>query len=170
MRRPTERTGPSRWDFRPSHLSATAGHAATVMIVVAVDGSESSARAVRWAAEHASGVGASVVAVHALEEPVYAVPPMVAVSMGPLPPEVRAEIHATLERDWCAPLAEAGVEFRAVLVDGPPAAAIIRLAESEEADLVVVGSRGRGGFSELLLGSVSHQLAHHVGRPLVIVP
>jgi nucleotide-binding universal stress UspA family protein len=56
------------------------------------------------------------------------------------------------------------------MVDGPPSAAIIKVAADEQADLVVVGRRGRGGFSELLLGSVSHQLAHHVGRPLVIVP
>jgi nucleotide-binding universal stress UspA family protein len=140
------------------------------MIVVAVDGSESAARAVRWTAEHARPLGARVVAVHALEEPVYAVPPMVAVSMGPLPPEVRTEVRTVLERDWCAPLADAGIEYQAELVDGPPAAAIIRVAQQHDADLVVVGSRGRGGFSELLLGSVSHQLAHHVARPLVIVP
>jgi nucleotide-binding universal stress UspA family protein len=140
------------------------------MIVVAVDGSESAARAVRWVAEHARPLGADVVAVHVLEEPVYAVPPMAAVSLGPLPPQVRTEIRDTLERDWCAPLRDAGVAYKAVLVDGPPAAAIIRLAQDESADLVVVGRRGRGGFAELLLGSVSHQLAHHVGRPLVIIP
>ncbi len=145
-------------------------HDQGVMIVVAVDGSEPSVRAVRWTAEQAPKLGASVVAVHALEEPVYAVPPMAAVSIGPLPPEVRTEVRATLERDWCAPLAAAGVEHRAVLADGPPAAAIIQTARDEQADLVVVGRRGRGGFAELLLGSVSHQLAHHVGRPLVIIP
>lgn len=140
------------------------------MIVVAVDGSESAARAVGWVAEHAAALQAQVIAVHALEEPVYALPPMTAVAMGPLPPEVRAEIRATLERDWCAPLVAAGIAVQAELVDGPPAAAIIRIADEHDADLVVVGRRGRGGFSELLLGSVSHQLAHHVHRPLVVIP
>jgi len=43
-------------------------------------------------------------------------------------------------------------------------------ANSEDADLIVVGSRGLGGFRELLLGSVSHQLTQHAGRPIVIVP
>ncbi len=140
-----------------------------MMIVVAVDGSESAFRAVEWVAEHADALHADVVAVHALEEPVYAVPPMTAVALGPLPPEVRAEIRATLERDWCAPLTEAGVPFKAELVDGPPAAAIIRYAKEHDADLVAVGRRGRGGFSELLLGSVSHQLTHHLHRPLLVV-
>ena len=140
------------------------------MIVVAVDGSESAARAIQWVVEHGPRLGADVVAVHALEEPVYAVPPMAAVALGPLPPELRAEVRSTLERDWCAPLTDAGVPVKCELLDGPPAAAIIRVANEHDADLVVVGRRGRGGFTELLLGSVSHQLAHHVGRALVIVP
>lgn len=140
------------------------------MIVVAVDGSESSARAVQWTAEHAGRFEAEVVAVHALEEAVYAVPPTMGVAMIPLSPEARAELLDRVEREWCAPLTKAGVAFTATLVDGPPAAAVIHLAAERRADLVVVGRRGRGGFAELLLGSVSHQLAHHVGRPLVIVP
>ena len=140
------------------------------MIVVAVDGSESAARAIQWVVEHAPKLSADVVAVHALEEPVYAVPPMTAVALGPLPPELRAEVRSTLERDWCAPLTDAGVPVKCELLDGPPAAAIIRVAKDHDANLVVVGRRGRGGFTELLLGSVSHQLAHHVGRPLLIVP
>jgi nucleotide-binding universal stress UspA family protein len=39
-----------------------------------------------------------------------------------------------------------------------------------EADLVVLGTRGLGGFRGLLLGSVTHQVAHHVGCPIVVVP
>jgi nucleotide-binding universal stress UspA family protein len=141
-----------------------------VLILVAVDGSDAAARAVRWTADHAAQLKADVVAVHAIEEPVYAVPLAMAVAMQPLSPEARAEVQATLERDWCAPLADRGLSFKALLLDGPPASAIIRAAKELSAELVVVGRRGRGGFAELLLGSVSHQLAHHVGRPLVIVP
>jgi nucleotide-binding universal stress UspA family protein len=47
---------------------------------------------------------------------------------------------------------------------------IMKVAADVEADLVVVGRRGHGGFSELLLGSVPHALSHHCDVPVVIVP
>ena len=75
-----------------------------------------------------------------------------------------------IERDWCAPLTKAHVAFRTVVTDGSPAAAIIAVAQHEQADLVVTGRRGLGGFKELLLGSTSHELSHHLDCPLVIVP
>ncbi len=55
-----------------------------------------------------------------------------------------------------------------VLACGSPASCLIDAAR--DADLLVVGTRGRGGFTGLLLGSVSQQLAHHSPCPLVIVP
>lgn len=139
-------------------------------IVVAVDGSDCAHRAVEWCARIAPALDAEVVAVHAVEEPVYPVSALAYVSVPPLPPEAREEMRRVLEEEWCAPLSKAGVKYRPVMVDGPAAPTIIRIADEEEADLVVTGRRGRGGFAELLLGSTSHQLAHHVGRPLVLVP
>jgi nucleotide-binding universal stress UspA family protein len=48
--------------------------------------------------------------------------------------------------------------------------ALLDIARRESADLVIVGSRGRGGFREMLLGGVGHHLTHHSPVPVVIVP
>ena len=60
--------------------------------------------------------------------------------------------------------------YRADVVDGYPPKVIIDVATNEDADLVVTGRRGLGGLKELLLGSTSNNLVHHLNRPLVIVP
>ena len=129
-------------------------------------------RAVGWCAEYAPALQAEVVAVYSIDIPVYA-----SAGLGfspiaiPLPPEPdREELREVIERDWCAPLTKAKVPFRILIRDGSPAPALIAVAEAEKADLVVTGRRGLGGFAELLLGSTSHHLSHHLDRPLVIVP
>jgi len=139
-------------------------------IVVGVDGSESASRAVEWCARMAPRLAAEVVAVHAVEEPVYPVPTLAYVAVPPLSDESRAELLRLLDEEWCAPLRNAGVTYRAELTDGPSASVLVQVADAEDADLLVTGRRGRGGFAELVLGSTSHHLTHHAGRPLVIVP
>lgn len=138
-------------------------------IVVGVDGSAQSLRAVAWCAKYAGGLGAEVIAVHAIEIPVYPS------TMGFFPapeytPADREKLRAVLVEHWCEALTKAGVTFRPVLSEGYPTNLIREVAESENADLIVVGRRGLGGFTELLLGSTSHSLSHHLDRPIVIVP
>jgi len=84
------------------------------------------------------------------------------------PPDREKLEHVILE-EWCGSLGT-GVPVRAVLAEGYPANVIRETADAENADLVVVGRRGLGGFTELVLGSTSHHLAHHLNRPIVIVP
>ena len=137
-------------------------------IVVGVDGSEGSKRAIAWCAEYAGALGAEVLAVHALEMPIFAS------SLDPIAPAVlsagdREHIEGVLQNEWCKPLADAGIPFRSEVVDGYPPKVLIDVSSKEKADLVVTGRRGLGGFKELLLGSTSNHLSHHLHRPLVII-
>ena len=82
----------------------------------------------------------------------------------------RERILETLREQWCKQLTHANVPFEAKVIDGYPANVIIEAAHREKADLVVTGRRGLSGLKEMMLGSTSHHLSHHLARPLVIVP
>jgi nucleotide-binding universal stress UspA family protein len=145
----------------------------TMRIVVAVDESEHAARAMKWCADHAAALDAEVVVVHALDI-AYVFGFGSPLALAPPPPpyseERIEEFRDIIARDWCKPRAAAGVGFRVVVADGRPAALVRQIAKAESAELVVCGRRGRGGVAEFILGSVSHELSHHVDVPLVIVP
>ena len=142
----------------------------TVKVVVGIDGSEESHRAVEWCADYAAGLGAEIVAVHAIDLPVIASPMATAIPMPQFSEVDREALKEVATKEWCAPLSERGVPFRVVVIDGNPALAIMEVAKDEDADLVVTGRRGRGGFTELVLGGTSYALTHHLNRPLLIVP
>ena len=136
------------------------------MIVVGVDGSKCSHSALRFALEEARIRHAKlrvVVVWHV---------PLAAYSAGLVPPpsnladdaaagaeEVLAEALQGLERG--------DVEIESLVREGQPANVLVE--ESAAAEMLVVGSRGRGGFRELMLGSVSQQCAHHARCPVAIV-
>lgn len=137
-------------------------------IVVGIDGSEPARAALRWAAEEAKLRGASLEVVGAWTFPMY-VDPM----GGAFPLPGMFEKTEANERDMIE------AEVKAVLGDKPevPVELSIRcgstatelLAAAEGADILVVGSRGRGGFSSLLLGSTALQCIHHATCPVTVV-
>jgi nucleotide-binding universal stress UspA family protein len=137
-------------------------------IVVGIDGSEESKGALRWALEEARLRSADIVAVHAWEAP-PAVP-----EPGPAPgfdlvgilPQVEEAGERLVTTVVNEVVGDSGVTVEPVAIAGPPAAVLVEAAR--DADMLVVGSRGHGGFTALLLGSVSQQLAHHAPCPLVI--
>jgi nucleotide-binding universal stress UspA family protein len=133
-------------------------------IVVGVDGSDNAASAVRVAAELATLAGAEVLAVHAVG----------LIEGGGDGTHTPADRHAALREDmeqrWCHHLDEAGVATSHELRDGNPVVVLLAVAEEVGADLIVLGSRGLGGFPELLLGSTSTQVTQHAPCPVVIVP
>jgi nucleotide-binding universal stress UspA family protein len=140
-------------------------------IVVGVDGSEHSEAALGWAARMAKGMGSEVIAVFAVAPPIY----VDGGYMAPVPPPQsdprwRQEMKKEFEGQWCKTLHDSGVRYRAMMVDGRPASVMAQVAESVDADVIVVGRRGRGGVAELVLGSVSHELVLHAKRPILLIP
>lgn len=146
-------------------------------LVVGVDGSESSARALRWAVDEARLRDAALDVVYVFAyTPSWHVYAYSEIGMDPRlpPPDPEEEERIATERARQLVdrmLAEVDVEGLTVtprvVHDRRPARALVESARG--ADLLVVGSRGRGGFAELLLGSVSHQCALHAPCPVVIV-
>jgi nucleotide-binding universal stress UspA family protein len=136
-------------------------------IVVGIDGSKESETAFRFALEEARIRDLGVRAVAAWYVPAVAYAggayaPSVDLSEG-----IEAEARHSLE-DVVAGAKNPGVEVETVVRQGQPA--VILLEEAEEAELLVVGSRGLGGFRGLLLGSVSQQCAQHSPCPITILP
>lgn len=107
---------------------------------------------------------------HAIDMPVYLSTVETSLPISPPSLEYRAELSEYVTTVWCAPLAKANVSYRVLVVDENPAPTIINAAKTEQADLVVTGRRGSGGFAELVLGGICYTLVHHLDRPLVIVP
>ncbi len=136
---------------------------------VGVDGSEGAGAALAWAVQYAPVLDAEVVVVHSMDVTMAVPPPTVAGPGFVVDDELRAGMRQALH-EWCAPLRDGGVPYRAELYEGNPVGAITQVADAEGAELIVVGRRGHGGFAELLLGSVPHSLAHHASIPVVIVP
>lgn len=134
-------------------------------IVVGVDGSENSRRALEWAIDLGSQFSAMVIAVHAVGL-------LSRVDKGPAVPSHShlSEVHRLFSEDWCQPLTASGLEQKLLCLDGPPAPVLLGAADDESADLIVVGSRGVGGFAELLLGSTSHHVVEHSTRPVLVIP
>jgi len=141
-------------------------------VVVGTDGSEGARRALRWAVDEArlrntwltvlAVVGVPVTIARA-SAPFQAGAPLVG---RPDPADLRAAEDSVGKE-----LDEVGaddIDTEVRVVAGVPAEELLKAGEG--ADLVVVGSRGVGGFSRLLLGSVSSQVVQHATCPIVVIP
>lgn len=132
-------------------------------IVVGVDGSDTSVAALEWAADLASRIGASIEAVTTWQWPT---------GIGPVIPFPEGYDPAgdarTMLESIVQPVADGhpSVTVRNRIVEGHPAEALVEA--SRHADVLVVGSRGHGAFSGMLLGSVSQHCATHAASPVVI--
>ena len=137
-------------------------------IVVGVDGSEHSARALAWAIEEAKLRKArlQIVSVWHVPAHIYGAPgftPPIGPDIDKPFEDVAGESASVAART----AREAGVEAKVEVEHGQTVEKLLEATEG--ADMLVVGSRGHGGFAGLMLGSVSAQCAHHAHCPVVIV-
>lgn len=136
-------------------------------ILVGIDGSEPSRRALGYACERASLTGEDVVAVYAYRFPVFSAPPFAI-----LPEDIDNTVVDEAERCVAEFLAGAAgdypdVSLRGTAVVGRPGRVLSRL--SDDASLVVVGSRGRRAFAEMLLGSVAQETLRRAFCSVIVV-
>jgi nucleotide-binding universal stress UspA family protein len=140
-------------------------------IVVGIDGSWTSKPVLRFAIEEARLRGSSVLVVHAWKHATGVLQTYygggLGEHLGGLPASRAAKEQEQLERLVAKLAPAADVEITETAIEGDPAAVLLEAAKG--ADLLVVGSRGGGGFAKLLLGSVSDQCARHAHCPVMIV-
>lgn len=142
-------------------------------IVVGIDGSEGSRHALEWAARQAGYTGATLEAIIAWDYPAT-------YGWVPVPPEdyalgeyaekaLNETIDAVLGTDSTESTNSAGtpVKIERRVVQGHAAEVLVNA--SEGAELLVVGSRGYGGFADALLGSVSTYAVHHAHGPVTVI-
>ena len=134
-------------------------------ILLATDGSSHAKEALKYACDLALRDGAQVIVVHAFAPvPSYLGEPWGDQAIG----RHVAEGHRIAELA-AEQLREAGVDLKVEVLEGPPADAILRVADVRQCDLIVMGSRGHGTLASLLLGSVSQHVAAHARVPVMIV-
>jgi len=134
-------------------------------ILVAVDGSSASMRAVECARKLAKLTDATVILVHAFPKtPEYLGEPNLSETIARHIEKARNLIDPLTES-----LQEGGITTITEILQGPPSEAILNVASTRNADLIVMGARGLGSLGSLLLGSVSQKVLSHATCPVMVV-
>jgi len=141
-------------------------------IIVGVDGSDHSRRALSWAMREAAQHHAPLTVMTVCPSP--ARPATMTFWSLPTLPEggfnsehARRAVQEEVDKA-ASEISGTAPELTVTVATGQPAEELVMA--SRDADLLVVGSRGTGGFTRLLLGSVSSQVVHHAACPVVVVP
>jgi nucleotide-binding universal stress UspA family protein len=140
-------------------------------IIVGTDGSAPSRRALEWAIREA-GIRRAPLTVLTVYQ---AIPDYWGTITSPGVHALAEEARKVAQEEADRLLDEAGAWSRPLLVtvqavNGLPAEELLKAADDTDADMIVVGARGAGGFKKLLLGSVSTHLTHHAHCPVAVIP
>ncbi len=150
----------------PTGWTADSSGAAARTIVVGVDGSEESGRALVWAVAEAAARGWAVEAVMVWSPPSPVLPAHL--PLGAMKGVGDDSKVLDVLREFVGKVDASGVPVECTIVEGHPAEALLERASAGQ--LLVVGSRGRGRAREALWGSVSHAVTHRAAVPVVVVP
>lgn len=136
-------------------------------VLVPVDGSDNSFRALDAALLLSEKLGTMVTAIHVMED----VPVLHIESeklLRKLLEDYKKQNQLILSK--CLEIAsKKGIKIETKLLQGNPSSAIIDFCEKEKQDIIIMGSRGMGKFKELVLGSVSNKVLNHSSCPVMIV-
>jgi nucleotide-binding universal stress UspA family protein len=142
-------------------------------ILICTDGSDQASNAVRAAAEIAQKFGSQIFLVNVFNPTVTPVPfvglPEAMVIAEETLAEYATQVQDTVEKSAAEILSAAGLAYQTIRELGHPIDRIVAAAEREQVDLIVMGSRGLGGWKSYLLGSVSDGVLHHAHCPVLIV-
>ena len=137
-------------------------------LVIATDGSAPAKEAVDFGLEIAAEQGADVTFVHVMPVDEYAVAGRLGGSVPIVHPEPIDDSETALN-DAAEAAGTAGIAYTLERISAPTVDGILSIADKQDADLIVVGSRGRGAVGAALLGSVSRDLVHRAKRPVLVV-
>jgi nucleotide-binding universal stress UspA family protein len=135
-------------------------------ILIATDGSPSAEEAVEVGLELAKEQGADVTFVHVTDPDEMRAGRS---ASHPLTHTEEVDDSEVVLKAAAQTADEAGVSYALERVSGNTAESIVALADEKDADLIVVGSRGRGSVATALLGSISHAVLRHANRPVLVV-
>lgn len=135
-------------------------------IGVGHDGSPAGAAALSWAASIAGASTSRLIVIHALDlGPAFAT-----AGLDDTYEQTHERLAAAVDRDWCAPLREAGAAYSTVVEDGGAAVVLLAAVRSHDVDLLVVGRHAHGSFPGMAMGSVAHRALGFAPCPTVVVP
>ena len=133
-------------------------------ILIAVDGSESASKAFHRSVYLAEKCNSKLDLVHVVQCEVGGD----SANTFDMIEELKDKAMKMLE-EYRVEAAKNNVPIQIVIMQGDPAKVIIELAKAKSYDLIIMGTRGRSSFKELLIGSVSQKVMHHASCPVMVV-
>ena len=140
-------------------------------VVVGVDGSANSIAALKWAARYAQSTDGIVHTVYVWSYPITTIAPAPLGGAAAAPPELMTEAASEALSGF---IAEADlpddIHIVHVVREGSTSKVLLEHAKDADAEILVVGARGHGGFAGLLLGSVANAVINHAPCPVAVIP